>query len=356
MNSENSLYILQPHIPHYREAFFRKLAEKRQLRLLCYENLDHSKSGFSDACIPFSNIQAISIGPILWYNPLAFLKSKSKIWILMLHYGHLTTWLLLLTSFIHRRKIILWGQGISVKRYLKEEQKEDWKLKLMLSLANGAWLYTDKEAEQWRKIFQKKQIVSLNNTQTILGGEKKPKSEIDKLKQKYGIVQERILIFSARFENPYRRVDILSEVIESLDPDKFGFIIIGSGSLKPDFKNYKNVYDFGKLYDEKIKSDLFSIADIYFQPGWVGLSIVEAMAYSLPIFTFKRTDKIKQCVEYSYIVNNENGFLFTILEDCISRIINITDEDLQIMGKKSFEKKNMILTVENMVANAIESL
>lgn len=72
----------------------------------------------------------------------------------MLHFAHLTTWLLLLTKFIHRKKIILWGQGISVKRYLAEERKPDWKLKAQMALADGVWLYMEKELKQWKGIFQ----------------------------------------------------------------------------------------------------------------------------------------------------------------------------------------------------------
>lgn len=351
-----SIPILQPHIPHYRESFFRKLNQKLSVEIYCYEANNASKSGFQNATIPFDKINAISKGPFLWFNPITFLKSKSKKWILMLHFGHLTTWLLLLTKFLHQREIILWGQGISVKRYLEEDLNPDWKLKLMIALSDGLWLYTEKEAKQWKAIFPNKKIVALNNTQECKIPKMTNKEDIQNLKLKYGIPQERVLIFSARFENPYRRTDLLIEVLKHLDKDKFGFIIIGDGSLKPDFSSFSNVYDYGRLYDENVKSDLFSIADIYFQPGWVGLSIVEAMAYSLPIFTFERSNEIKQCVEYYYVQNNVNGMIFKTLHACINEIENASDNKLQELGNNSFLLYSNKLTIENMVNNAIKTI
>ena len=349
----NRVAILQPLIPHYRASFFQQLSQKRDVKIFRYANDDKSFNLAGVETTPVSNLEK---GPFLLYNPLTILKGNFTHLVLMLHFGHITTWLLLLTKFVHRKKIILWGQGISVKRYLKEEKKPDWKLKAMLALADGAWLYTEKEAAQWKDIFPHKKIVALNNTQNVQTQSKLNDEQIKKLKEKYNIKQERVLIFAARFENPYRRTDLLIEVIKKLDPDKFGFIIIGDGSLKPDFSMYENVYDFGKLYDEEIKRDLFGLSDIYFQPGWVGLSIVEAMAYSLPIFTFKRDETTLQCVEYSYVSDGINGFLLSNLSDCLGKIVNTSQDKLDEMGKKAQEFYKTKLTVEKMVENAISIL
>jgi len=348
--------ILQPHVPHYREQFFEILGESEKTDIVCYDLEESKNNNFSEAKIPVVGIQVFQIGPLLLYNPFQFLQKKYDILILMLHFGHLTTWLLLLTKWIHRKKIILWGQGISVKRYLEEEKNPDWKLKWMIALSNGVWIYTEKEAEQWKKLFQKKPIVALNNTLQCSCNPKPDIAKVERYKNKHHITQKRILLFSARFENPYRRTDLLLEVINQLNPDEVGFIIIGSGSLKPDFSKYKNVYDFGKLYDEEIKRELFSMADIYFQPGWVGLSIVEAMSSALPIFTFRRNEDIKQCVEYSYIIDKYNGLLFDNLSECLDIILHISDDTLMKMGENARNYVKEKLTVDNMVNNALSML
>ena len=186
--------------------------------------------------------------------------------------------------------------------------------------------------------------------------EYKPVNSKNKLKCKYNITQENILIFCARFENNYRRTDLLIETIKQLNTEKYGFIIIGAGKNKPDFSPYNNVYDFGAIYDTNIKRELFYIADLYFQPGWVGLSIVEAMAYGKPICTFIRSEETKQCVEYSYIENNTNGLIFTNIDDCITRISQLTNDEINQLGANAKKKVVQLLTPQNMVANALSIL
>lgn len=201
-------------------------------------------------------------------------------------------------------------------------------------------------------------MVALNNTLTGVNEmcNYVPVLSKEELKKKYGITQEVVLIFCARFESNYRRTDLLVEAIKQLDKNRFGFVIIGKGKNKPDFSNFNNVYDFGAVYDSAIKRELFSLSDIYFQPGWVGLSIVEAMAYGKPIFTFVRSEETKQCVEYSYIQSGYNGMLFETVEECVGYISHIKKEKLANMGQNArhFVKNN--LSVEQMANHAISIL
>lgn len=210
----------------------------------------------------------------------------------------------------------------------------------------------NKEYQQWSKILSNKPMIALNNTITGIDNILKYKGDKTYLRKNYNIKEDTILIFCARFESSYRRTDLLLEIIKRLDSKKYGFIIIGDGKNKPDFKPFKNVYDFGTVYDINKKNELFNMADIYIQPGWVGLSIVEAMAYSLPIFTFKRSDETKQCVEYSYIIDGNNGFIFENIEDCIERISHLSNQKVKEMGHNSFMLASS-LTPRNMANNAM---
>lgn len=349
--------ILQSQIPHYREEFFRKFSERNHADLFIYHSEFMSKKGgFKVGNVKTHHIKSIEPKGFLFYNPFPLLKGHDVI-ILPLHFAHLTTWLILLFKFILRKEIILWGHGISVKRYLKEESYPDWKLKLMISMADGIWTYMEKEAEQWKKIFPNKAVVALNNTissaaEIVAYSEAHKGKNIDELKQKYGITQEYILLFCARFEGMIRRTDLLEQVIKRLDTTKYGFVIIGAGHDKPDFSIYNNVYDFGAVYDTTIKEELFCLADIYFQPGWVGLSIVEAMAYGLPIFTFRRSVETLQCVEYSYIVPEKNGCLFDTVDECVSCINSKDKKELESFGTKARNFVKHHATVDMMVQRA----
>jgi glycosyltransferase, group 1 family len=355
---KNRIAILQPEVPHYREDFFRYLRRDTGITDLFVYNPEKRilSQGFCQSSDVVSHIPNVQIKGFLFYNPFTLLSRRYDTLVLMLHFAHITTWLLLLTKWLHRKKIILWGQGISVKRYLQEEKKPDWKLKWQMALADGVWIYMEKEAEQWSKIFPKKPIVALNNTLSGAGKMTgyKPQLSRDDLKRKYGIGQKTVLIFCARFENNYRRTDLLLEAIERLDSRVYGFIIIGAGRNKPDFSAYNNVYDFGALYDMEIKQELFYVADLYFQPGWVGLSIVEAMAYGKPVCTFARSEETKQCVEYSYIKDGVNGLVFSDMDDCVNRISMLTTKDISVLGNNARTLVKNSLTPENMAKNGLK--
>lgn len=360
---------LQPFVPHYREEFFSLLGKRlreegidgqsMEQEIYTYErSKDVNSASFNMGNVACKHVPSKLVkGKLLFYNPFSLLLKNSEALVLMLHFAHVGTWLLLLTKWFHHRKIVLWGQGISVRRYLREEKKPDWKLKCMIALADGVWFYMDKEKEQWQKIFPKKPMVALHNTLTGVDEmiASHPSAPVVDLKEKYGIKQEIIFIFCARFTAD-RRVDLLLEAIRRLDTRKYGFVIIGAGISKPDFSAYNNVYDFGAVYDTAVKRELFALADVYFQPGWVGLSIVEAMAYGKPIFTFERSQETLQCVEYSYIRHGENGMIFHDMDDCVSKVEAMPLDEMKRMGDNARHYVKENLTIEQMVANAMSLL
>ena len=357
---------LQPFVPHYREEFFSLLGktlrekgiagEPVEQEIYTYERAKDVKSAsFNMGHIACKHIPSKLIkGKLLLYNPLSLLAKDNRVLVLMLHFAHVGTWLLLLTKWLHHRKIILWGQGISVRRYLKEEKKPDWKLKAMIALADGVWLYMDKEREQWQKLFPDKPMAALHNTLTGVDemAAYRSDTDVDALRKKYKVTQDFVFIFCARFTAD-RRVDLLLETIRRLDARKYGFVIIGAGASKPDFSAFANVYDFGAVYDTSVKRELFALADAYFQPGWVGLSIVEAMAYGKPIFTFERSADTLQCVEYSYIRHGVNGMIFHDIGDCISGIEATPIEEVRRMGANARKYVAEHLSIEQMAANAM---
>lgn len=111
-----------------------------------------------------THIQNINFHGVCIYNPWKLISGNYDILVLMLHQAHITTWLLLLTKFVHQKKIVLWGQGMSNKRYLKEIKRPSILLKWMIGLSNGAWIYMSKEKDVWKSIYPEKPITALGNT------------------------------------------------------------------------------------------------------------------------------------------------------------------------------------------------
>lgn len=350
--------IVQPLVPHYREHFFNRLREQAPFDLYCYDGAAAlQKQNLSAGSTSVKSLSAWSVGPFVLYNPMRFFRSDYKILVLMLNFAHLSTWVILLLKPFLKQKVILWGHGISVKRYVQEERRPSRLLKWMMQLADATWFYTTRELELWQQVIPGMNAVALNNTisevERII---QEPVPDKALLREKYGISANRVLIYCARFNEVGRRIDLLLKLISATDPAQYNFIIIGAGKYKPDFSVYPHVHDFGAVYDPVVKQELFGMANLYFQPGWIGLSAVEAMAYAKPVCTFKRSEAVLQCVEYSYIRNGYNGLIFESVEECLDVLDQLPEDKINIMGQQARRFVKEHLTMTAMVDNALHSL
>ena len=312
-------------------------------------------SGFNSVSIKFYKLKGISLGPAIIYNFLPFLFGKYDVIVLVQEMKWLSHWFILIFARLFGKKVILWGHGITVAKYIEFEKKMPLSRKFMYRLADGAWFYTKKEQQLWQEIMPDLKSVALDNTISGVSDILKYQLPNDKqsLKDKHEIRADFNFIICTRFANLLRRMDLFVELAEQLDTKKYGFIVIGEGPQKPDFSKYPNVYDFGAVYNKSIKDELFAIADVYFQPGWCGLSIVEAMAYGKPVFTFQRSKDVLQCVEYGYIKHGYNGMIFDELEDMVDYIKDVEIAEIRQLGCQARQYVQENLTMENMVRNAI---
>tara|TARA_R110002020_G_scaffold318950_5_gene534646 strand:+ start:3894 stop:4970 length:1077 start_codon:yes stop_codon:yes gene_type:complete len=346
--------ILQPFIPHYRKAFIERLQALFFVETYCYNSaIKLKKNFFQSSDVKTKRNWSFEFKGVLIYDFLPFL--SSDIVILMLNVSHLSTWILLLLSKLFGYKVILWGHGISVKRYFNEEKKLSRLIRWQISLADDIWFYTNKEKKIWENEFKnKRSFTSLNNT--ISGIEdilnlNYSSIEIQNLRSKYKINADKVFIFCARFTIKERRADLLYSIIQGI-PSNYAVIIIGDGQFKPDFSSFDNVYDFGSTYDKTLKEELFAISDIYLQPAWLGLSIVEAMAYGLPVFTLKRSETIKQCVEYEYLIESHGGLVFSDIKEMVMVINKLGNINLDELGKNAKDYARYNLRMSDMVQNA----
>lgn len=353
-----SIAILQPLVPLYRNDFFLLLSNKCDLEVFAYRDDNLIKTYFfQKASFKTVHIKNFNIYKLLFIDIFPFFLKKYNIIILPVEKKLITNWLILLFGRFLGKKVVLWGHGLDTRFY---EQYSDnmpllWRLSYLL--ADGAWFYTEKEKIIWDKIIPNIKSVALNNTIKI----NLISSEDDDINKKYFIKKYRIttkinFIFCARFSSLHRRPDLLIDFISKVSSISIGLIIIGDGPFKPDFSKFSNIYDFGSVYDDSIKSELFSIADAYFQPAWIGLSVVEAMAYGKAILTLRRSKLNKQGVEYGYIEDKSNGLIFENIDELVGFVSSAKDSDYKVLGSRAQEYYRQNLSMENMVENAIRGL
>jgi len=353
-----TIAIIQPLVPHYREAFLKKLSGKETIDIFVY--LDDSsldKGNFHAGDMLVKKLRSFCLGKVWIYSVFPLLFGRYKVIVLCGEMKLLSNWIILFFARFIGKEVILWGHGINARFYDHHVKRMPFLRKLMYRLADGAWFYTENERKIWQNIVPDLKSIALNNTidvEPILNCNLTNRK--DELKSKYSIQQEINFIFCARFNNANRRADLLVKLIETLDANKYGFIIIGGGKPKPDFSKYVNVYDLGAVYDKQTKDELFSIADIYFQPGALGLSVVEAMAYGKPVFTLKRSDEISHGVEYGYIQNDYNGIIVQCLGELCGYIEGMEMYQIEKLGQNARDYVRKNLTMENMVANAVKGI
>jgi len=123
------------------------------------------------------------------------------------------------------------------------------------------------------------------------------------------------LLFAGRL-TPQKRCDLLIEslaVLKSKNVDFFAHIV-GDGKMLVQCKMVARelgisdqVKFYGSVYGEELK-DIFLTSDLFILPGKIGLSVVHALSYGLPVLS---TDKDIHSPEVAIIQDGLNGSFFS---------------------------------------------
>lgn len=215
------------------------------------------------------------------------------------------------------------------------------------------------------KLVKKLQIFILNNSNSVLTYENKgrktiieetklPKKRVTTLKnaiidEDYGfntsskIVTKRkrnktlSILFSGRIVEA-KRCDILIEALSKLNIEGFDFVcsIVGSGegmekciSLAKKLNLSDKICFHGAMYGKSLV-EIFSNSDIFILPGKVGLSIIHALSYGLPVIT---SNSDIHSPEVEVIKKGINGDFYEGL-DFISLAEKIKQWNLLIQNKQ----------------------
>lgn len=213
-------------------------------------------------------------------------------------------------------KLLWWGHATL--------EKQGWigtKLRnLFFGLGHGIFTYNKEGAEAISKQFPTKPVVPLFNSLN------KEDYGFDEIRDRRESEAIRIL-FSGRF-NYNKRVDILIEALRILKCRHIAFScrLIGDGaglelaqSRAKDLGISDSVEFLGEVYGKETATH-FNQSDVFVLPGKVGLSIVHALSFGLPVITTNQMHV--HSPEYELIEPGQNGDFFEgfnpeSLADCI---------------------------------------
>ena len=184
---------------------------------------------------------------------------------------------------------------------------------------NRLLLYSYDQCKYMWKIHNHKIYIAKNTL--ILGGYRKlEKIAKTNIKNKYGICEKYIVLFSGRISER-KNFHMFLKMFEKYfaDSTKIGFVVVGPGMKQEHsytVSKYHNFHYLGPVYDKPRINDIFHMSDVFCVPGSLGLGIVEAMYWGLPVLTMD----VIHGPEAMYIRNGYNGFILENMHEIAKMI------------------------------------
>ena len=363
--------VFQPLVPKYRTPIFNELVETGELDLTIYAGGDIG-SLKSDAAerkfkLVYSNLKRHELfGQSIYLQDGMFRVILRKDYDLLIlswdsHYIQLP--IAILFSRIIRRPVILWGHGYSKK----PSHLSDFIRNIYGRMANGVLVYSDSIAKRlienfhfnYNKVFVAQNTISLKEQNIELNKWINHPELIENFKKNNSLYDGVNLIYVSRLE-PENNVEFLIEgLVKFLDYSPSSkLILIGDGESRSSLIEYANrqgvlesIIFTGAIYDEcKIAPWMIS-ADIFCYSNNIGLSIIHAFSYGLPVVV--SDNKLQHGPEVDALSHEYNGLFFEDgnLDDMVNQWIRLSEDNeckfrLSRNARKTIEEK---YTVENMV-------
>ncbi len=214
--------------------------------------------------------------------------------------------------------VIWWCQGWTPEASPRTTKIRHW---LTKHIPDAVMVYTEKEAKAFVELgFPKDRTFFLNNTiderlvQAAIDGV--GATDLVDFQEREGLQGRKVLIFCSRLTPKTRLLQAIEAVdhIRADHPDVL-LAVIGDGVLREEAENAiaarnlaKNVRFLGAMFDEAQLAPWFLSAECLLYPGPIGLSLLHAFAYGLPVVTH---DNLRnQNPEIAALEPGANGLTF----------------------------------------------
>jgi glycosyltransferase involved in cell wall biosynthesis len=215
-------------------------------------------------------------------------------------------------------KLIVWTHGVKSKEMLQPFSSRQSKMQLRVyNKADAVILYSQKRKELLAQRINnpEKLFVAQNtlDTETLnkIYSQLEAKGEVA-VKEELGFRHQFNLIFIGRLV-PAKRLDLLLEAFKGISGKyDVALHIIGNGpeeeKIEAEAAAHDNILYHGPIHDLELSSKYLFASDLMVMPGYVGLSVVHAMAMGCPILTCKQSPEGPyHSPEVEYIHDGENG-------------------------------------------------
>jgi glycosyltransferase involved in cell wall biosynthesis len=374
-----SVQLIQPIVPHYRVPFFEGVARRSDLRVrLCVSETIRGmppslpvQGMHVDADHPCREIFG---GRVLWQSGLALDPGLRRGDVLVINGNPRLVSNFPLVLAARRRGIALvcWCQGWSAT---SERLRSSIRLQLM-KLADVVLLYTDDERDDLiARGFEPERVFALNNAlddgRISAAAGSWPAERLAQFRQTHGLDGRKVLLFCGRLRaTPSIDLDVALHALAELTRQSpaYTFAIVGDGveaarlrELARSLGCDSHIKWLGSVYDEEQLAPWFLSARCFVYPGSIGLSLIQALAYGLPVVT--HANRREHGPEIAALREGSTGLMFprgdaSALASQIASVCgdeslrsHMSREARQIVEEK-YSMKSMVLRFAQAVAAA----
>ena len=376
----------QPALPQYRWPVFRNLARRPNLQLTCIygdepglDNTDpQSKPGPAGSRGHWISTKSQRIGfgnfrPFFRHPGVAqwIRRNKPDCVVLTWNTRNLTLYESMISARLVGSKIVLWGHGYSKRETLLRQTIRS----VVGRFADCLLFYSETGREKFRlhspkspPSFVARNAIDFEALRPALQSVDRSSSSRIHFLQANGVNPEQPVILYVSRIQAANRLDWLIDAITQIQPKiPVTLVVIGSD---PDEQTDKlkqrneasahpaTIRWLGPNYDETALAHWFVYSDVFCYPQNVGLSILHAMFYGLPVVTSDNADK--QNPEFEAVVPGVNAVTFRdgSIKDLAKQLTNLLDSEA-LRHKIGDAGRNYILSnysIASMVDGFIDAI
>lgn len=366
--------IIQPLIPEYRVPLFRRLAEHENLRVkICSSRTLPYRDYPStvDTGEEYLNLEHSCVGLMgnrfLWQRKMELDHEMGKGDVLVVcgDLRYLSNIPLIWNAKRRKVGVVWWGHGFSKKpnRFLEAIRR------IFMKLADVILLYTDEEVEEYKRLgLPMEKLFATNNAldqepikeATAAWG----KERLKEFQEFENITEKHMLLFCGRRTNSVSLEDVFTALAQlRRTNDRYLFVIIGpddSDGILGEKAKRLGVDDcirwLGPIYDQHSLAPWFLSASCFVFPGAIGLSLIHAFSYGLPVI-------VPDCIhnpEIAAFCDGENGFFYkdddvADLARKISAVVDHTEYQKQ-MSAEALRTVERDYNMDNMVRRYVAAI
>lgn len=228
--------------------------------------------------------------------------------------------------YLQKKELIYYGHGINLEK--QDNFVSNQVYNILHFFYKSIILYTPNEKKFLWKIHWKKIHIAYN-TLCLNGYEEMKKINKEQIKTDLGFnANDRIVLFSGRVQKR-KRLDVLLDAFDKLQGlgiNNVKLVIVGPGMNEEyDTRAKRNelIYNMGPIYNKNKISQIFYSSDMFCIPGHIGLGLIEAMYWGVPIMTMN----VKHAPEIYYLENGINGYMVNNENEIFDFIKELSEQD-----------------------------